>query len=439
MRAGQARTSNFLRRRIDIVLLLSHDNGMDQPLNFAAVMKAAGIPEQNALWAGSWPDSQASFSLNNLYFFQPRWMDEALAKLKMPEAINAAFRQAQPFFAQHPALQRLAWHCCHLLYQTRFDPAALKTWPLLSQSLGPDADMFYAFIGLAGLPHLERLHAQRGIDPAITHDTMADMSLWMQDHRQKQGRWGLGNLVWVYTYLSDKLIKLGRLQYSQPGEFTHDFHVYRHRSNRRVLMLAGDGMQFRPDGQFDGANKITAGARAWTSRWAATPAEISGHPITPLGEAQREAVVLSASEWEEVLSRKSQARAVHIPATGPLTHEACTDSFRQACAFLPAHYPEAPFCAFTCISWLMDNQFGRHLPGTSNILQFQRKFYLYPVPGAGDGQTYERVFGRSYANIDEAPQTTSLQRTLVAHVKAGGRWHSGGGFILREDASPQIA
>ena len=197
-------------------------------------------------------------------------------------------------------------------------------------------------------------------------------------------------------------------------------------------MLAGDGMQFRPDGQFEGANKITAGAHGWTSRWVATSTEIKGHPITPIGEAQSEPVVLSVNEWEEVLTRKSQVRAVHIPAAGALTHEACKESLRQACAFLPAHYPEAPFCAFTCVSWLMDNQFNRHLAETSNILQFQRDFYLYPVPGASDEQTYERVFGRYYENIDEAPQTTSLQRTLVAHVKAGGRWHSGGGFILRD-------
>jgi len=406
--------------------------GMDQSLNFAAVIKTAGIPEQGAIWAGTWPDSQASFHLNDLYFFQPRWMEEALKKLKMPEAINAAFRQARPFFAQNPALQRLAWHCCHLLYQTRFDPATLQTWPLLPQSLGPDADMFYAFICLAGLPHLERLHRQRGIDPAITYDTLADMGLWIQDYHQKQGRWGLSNIGWVYGYLSDKLIKLGRLQYGPPADFYFDFHVYRQRHGRQVLMLAGDGMQFRPDGQFEGANKITAGAQAWTSRWVATPTEIRGHPITPQGDVQRNTVVLSASEWEEILTRKSQVRAVHIPATGPLTHEACKASLRQACAFLPAHYPEAPFGAFTCISWLMDNQFNRYLPETSNILQFQRAFYLYPIPGASDKQTYERVFGRSYANIDAAPQTTSLQRTLVAHVKAGGRWHSGGGFILRD-------
>lgn len=407
---------------------------MDQSLNFAAVIKAAGIPEQGAIWAATWPDSQASFHLNDLYFFQPCWMEEALAKLKIPETIKAAFRKTRPFYAQHPALQRLAWHCCHLLYQTRFDPAALQTWPLLPQSLGPDAAMFYAFICLAGLPQIERLHRQRGIDPAITYDTMADFALWMEHYHKQCGVWGLSNTIlsWVYGYLSGKLIKLGRLQYSQPSEFTYDFHVYRHRHNRRVLMLAGDGMQFRPDGQFEGANKITAGAHGWTSRWVAASTEIRGHPITPIGEAQREIVVLSASAWEEVLTRKSQVRSVHIPAAGPLTHEACKESIRQACAFLPAHYPEAPFGTFTCVSWLMDNQFNRHLPETSNILQFQREFYLYPVPDASDEQTYERVFGRSHENIDEAPQTTSLQRTLVAHVKAGGRWHNGGGFILRD-------
>jgi len=144
-------------------------------------------------------------------------------------------------------------------------------------------------------------------------------------------------------YLSDKLIKLGRLQYSQPSEFAYDFHVYRHRYTRQVLMLAGDGMQFRPDGQFEGANKITAGARGWTSRWVVTSTEIRGHPITPIGEARRETAVLSAIEWEEVLTRKSQVRAVHIPASGPLIHEACKESIRQACTFLPAYYPKAPF------------------------------------------------------------------------------------------------
>src|SRR5450759_5075467 len=119
---------------------------MDQSLNFSAVIKAAGIPEQGAIWADTWSDSQASFHLNDLYFFQPRWMDEALAKLKMQETIKDAFRKTRPFFAQHPALQRLAWHCCHLLYQTRFDPAALRTWPSLPAMLGQDTAMFYAFI-----------------------------------------------------------------------------------------------------------------------------------------------------------------------------------------------------------------------------------------------------------------------------------------------------
>ena len=404
---------------------------MDQSLDFAAVMEEAGIPEQGAPWAGTWPDSQASFQLDGLYFLQPCWLEEALEKLKFPETIKAAFRKARPFFAENPALQRLAWHCSHLLYQTRLDPAALQAWPRLPQALGPDADMFYAFICLAGLPHLESLHRRRGIDPAITYATLADMGLWIQDHHQKQGRWGFSNIGWAYTYLSGKLIQLGRLQY-RPGAFPYDFHVYRRRRDPTVLMLAGDGLQFRPDGQLEGTNQIKAGAQCWTSRWTSTPSEIRGHPISPAGHAQPLSVTLPADAWDEVLARQSPILEVHIPAAGPLTHEACANSLRQAQSFFPVHYPETPFCAFTCVSWLMDKQLGRHLPETSNILLFQRDFYLHPVPDASDAQTYERVFGRSYENIDEAPQTTSLQRTVAAHVKAGGRWHTGGGFILRD-------
>lgn len=409
---------------------------MDQPLNFYAVMKATGVSEQDAIWADTWADSQASFHLNDLYFFQPLWLEESLAQLNMPEPIREAFRKARPFFAQHPALQRLAWHCCHLLYQTQFDPAALRNWPPPPVALGPDAAMFYAFVCLAGLPHLERLHRQRGIDPAITYDTAADFALWMEHYHKQYGVWGLSNttLGWVYSYLAGKLVKLGRLQY-RPGTFPYDFHVYRRRRDPQVLMLAGDGMQFRPDGLFEGTNQTMAGADCWTSRWVTTPTEIRGHPISPAGIAQAQSVTLPATEWDAVLSRQSPILEIHIPAAGPLIHESCVRSMQQAKAFFPTHYPEAQFHAFTCVSWLMDDQFARYLPATSNILQFQHDFYLYPVPGANDAQTYERVFGRSCENIDEAPQTTSLQRTLVAHVKAGGRWHSSGGFILRNDAN----
>jgi len=58
--------------------------------------------------------------------------------------------------------------------------------------------MFYAFVCLAGLPHLERLHRQRGIDPAITYDTMADFALWMEHYHRQCGTWGLSEISWVY-------------------------------------------------------------------------------------------------------------------------------------------------------------------------------------------------------------------------------------------------
>ena len=66
MRVGGQFRDNSIRRRVDTGLRLSHDIGMDQSLNYAAVIKAAGIPDQGAIWADAWPDSQASFHLNDL-------------------------------------------------------------------------------------------------------------------------------------------------------------------------------------------------------------------------------------------------------------------------------------------------------------------------------------------------------------------------------------
>lgn len=105
----------------------------------------------------------------------------------------------------------------------------------------------------------------------------------MEHYHRQFGGWGLSNTIlsWVYGYLSGTLVKLGRLQY-RPSAFPYDFHVYRRRRNPQVLMLAGNGMQFRPDGQFEGANQITAGAYCWTSRWITiycTPREIMAWTI----------------------------------------------------------------------------------------------------------------------------------------------------------------
>ncbi len=117
------------------------------------------------------------------------------------------------------------------------------------------------------------------------------------------------------------------------------------------------------------------------------------------------------------------ALGVHIPAIGPLTPEACDDSVAQARAFFPKHFPDRPVRVATCGSWLLDEQLAEYLPATTNIIQFQRRFT--PVSDweePGDEDVIRFVFGFVPDSIDDLPQTTTLERAVVTHLRSGRHW-----------------
>jgi hypothetical protein len=124
--------------------------------------------------------------------------------------------------------------------------------------------------------------------------------------------------------------------------------------------------------------------------------------------------------------------AVHIPADGKLDHEQCRASYLAALEFFPAYFPEIPFDAFTCHSWLLDPELRKILPESSNIVRFQRDFHIYSIQD-DDRQMFERVFGNKPADLSQAPRDSSLRRAILDHLQAGNSMHKGMGFILRQE------
>lgn len=420
---------------------------MNQDMSFAGWIRAVGISDCAALSETDWLAARASFNPENLFCLRADWLEQTLIKLKMPDDVKAAFREARLGLAGQKEWALLIWCFWRMLDAgTKTAEVALKTegahdeqdaqklrnWPVISGSMLPNAAMAYAFVCLAGLPRLAKLHQKRGIDPAITYDTMADIVLWIRDFYQKTGAWGLDRKIipWVAGYLAGRLIKLGRLQYC-PAQFPYDLHCFVRKRDGRLLMLAGAGARFGTEGQYFEEGTGAKDYRAWTSCRRENTESFGGNPISARGAAHEHQVALLKRLWKPVLRRNDPILQVHIPASGPLDPEACRQSLRRVCGFFAKHYPEVNFKALTCVSWLMDNQFGRYLERNANIRQFQSLFYLHPVPGANERQTYERVFGDEHVAIDKAPQNTSLQRLVVKHVRQGGRWHHGGGVIIR--------
>ncbi len=364
-------------------------------------------------------------------YFDRDFIVENCRWVGMSDEVIDAFLQASKVFGNNAELHRLFWHCHYLLFRKK-DTSSVNSWAMIPEGVVEYSDMFYAFVFLSGVPIIRRIHREKGIPEDISKDTLSDLELWIKEYKKRTGRWGFGQLGWLVHHFSCDIFKLGRLQF-QFYLCCFDVYAYRNKRDGRVVVLACDGAEFRKDGRYNGSDRIFEEEGVWRSYYKQNEEVVVGNPFSPRGFAVNREVELKKSEWKLILQRGDPILAVHIPATGPLDHKLCGESFKQAVEFFPRYFPGFTYRAFTCSSWLLDPQLEEYLPETSNIVKFLREFYLIPFPYADDTQTFERVFGKKYEDINQAPQGSKLQRAVVEHCKKGGRWRMGAMVYFPEE------
>jgi hypothetical protein len=151
--------------------------------------------------------------------------------------------------------------------------------------------------------------------------------------------------------------------------------------------------------------------------------------IYQLGRLQFTRVNLRAAHVADAFHEGEPALGIHIPESGPLTPEACDDSLVQAREFFAHHFPETPTRLAICTSWLLDPQLAEYLAPDSNIVRFGRRFTLIGDGYDGDADVLRFVFHRIAPSIDDLPQRTTLERAIVAHLRAGRHWHDRTGWV----------
>jgi hypothetical protein len=217
--------------------------------------------------------------------------------------------------------------------------------------------------------------------------------------------------------------------------FDQPIYVFKSLTGERVALVEG-GHFFREDGQFalaDGRNETHG---IWKSSFKVSEHLIIGNPVSPSGQVSQEVRSLKRSEWKCVFGLGSRTLSLHIPSIGPLDLKACEDSFVRAELFFRNHFPEFLFEGFDCVSWMLDPQFVHHLSASSNLIQFLKRFHLFPLRGTSENQTLERVFpfqdiaSREWHRL---VATTSLQKAIKAHLLSGGIWRSGACYLTLED------
>jgi hypothetical protein len=124
------------------------------------------------------------------------------------------------------------------------------------------------------------------------------------------------------------------------------------------------------------------------------------------------------------------ALSLHIPATDPLTPNACGESLRRMQTSFQNIQPGGPPRIATCTSWMLDEQLAEYLPTDSNILSFQRRFTIVPGAHDNDEAILHFVFGSERPKeLNALPQRTTLERVVVEHLRRGRHWRMRTGWL----------
>ena len=319
--------------------------------------------------------------------------------------------------------------------QTALEGRWHREWTPLSfdarvqAALGERASLFYLLAYMAALPYAEREYRRRGIGMDIFQATMSDLRIWLCHEFDLDGRWTFRQFNWIWRHLSCELFRLGRMQYMLKP-FDGSVSAYRSRATAEIRLLAGPEMLLRPDGYALGAGRSQPRdpfyqerpqsiEETWSPAFEVRPEGWWGHPVSPYGSVLKDALLLPRADWEQVLQQGNTVLDMHIPRSDPFTLEICRDSLRQAFEFFQQQAPERPFKAAYCHTWFFTPQLQHILPPESNIVRFQREFYLYPFPGT-PGFLWDYVFGEKVRSMSGAPRDTSLRRSVLDWLADGG-------------------
>ena len=211
--------------------------------------------------------------------------------------------------------------------------------------------------------------------------------------------------------------------------------AWRNAETGKVTALWRAGDRIRRDGQYDGVNGVTD-PEAFVTVLEETETEIRGNRVLPEGLISPETVTLDKRVWKKALGEDDFLLALHIPGGEGYTTERVRSSCEKALEFYGRYYPEYEYRGIWSESWLYDPGLREILDPERNIIRVQKQFYCYPTE-EGDRMIRLEVLGDENADYRKLEPRNSLERGMFSVWARGGRFHTTGMFLLREEV-PRI-
>jgi len=360
-------------------------------------------------------------------FLDAREIARNCAEASLGQAATQTLLDLARRISADPELCSLSSAVHHTVYETREDYTTAIS--RADAAFGAEADLLHALLVLDSMRLVREKQQARGVPGEIGRAVNQRHAVaWLNDAVATRGHVGISDWIpgWMRTIGSGELYRLGRLEFIL-REWDYPFRVYANSQAHEVIMLAEAGQGFTPDGYL-------VGKTTWTSTLIETANAVIGIPISPRGHALPQSVYLSRSEWHVVLGQGDPVLDMHVPGEGALTLDSLRNALTQAESFFDQYYPERPFVAYACDSWLFSPQIEAMLPPESNILRWQYEGYLFPADD-DEGSFLLFTFGSTTIDLATAPQDTRLRRAIIAYLAGGGELRGGRYLLLHSDVS----
>ena len=133
-------------------------------------------------------------------------------------------------------------------------------------------------------------------------------------------------------------------------------------------------------------------------------------------------------DYKDVCKKGETVLSCHIPASGPLLMEEVEEAFKMAYDFFKVSGPMVVVCS----SWLLYPRFYEEVfKKGSNLSKFYELFDVVDSNERAITADAWRVFGTLETDLEKLPQETTLQRNLLAFLKAGNSMGGGYGVLVR--------
>jgi hypothetical protein len=242
-----------------------------------------------------------------------------------------------------------------------------------------------------------------------------------------------GYFAWLVLYVEKRLFRVGRLNFEIRHKTFVGARAYSNAAGE-IAVLMDDGVALHRSGAVLGSAHATDEDGSFVSVFTESETEYVGNPVDPDSFlAKKERVSLKKDEWSPLFTPGDTLVSVHIPSGDGFDRESVEQSYDGCRALFKKLYPDIPFKAFMCVSWLLAPELRDVLKPGSNIISFQNKYFKFPTKSSGLG-VFGFAFKKNVSSLDELdldslPQNTSLHRNVIALYKNGGAIHETGGFF----------